>query len=618
MRSTALSFRRFLLFSCLAMSASSALALHIVPDHLGDVHFTSGPCPDIAPKDGAACPNGASTCPAFYSPNLLPGGYNSVSYCAQVPVGIGFSAPGLGLLTRALDVKEQEAFLKAAQKVESYVMDDVTVVVEPYKAAYIDASGNNNLLFLGNEYWNPVCAVDALLPPFSRQAPTVVQNSDGSFSYQGLPETYTTVVRALKRKNAENHQPMDLINYLPDHDQINVEWPATFFGWQANSNLSANRISNYLVGPSNNYPITPGAKPFTLCAAPAAMKMLGLAPFFLRNGHTLNDLNSPQVNMNVTLAGTDGAIVIPDLTNTPQAYVPPYTWIYDSTSKDVVATQLPKAYLEKSLNLYLPQVSCADPTQCQFPQGVNGGSDLIGIFNHEINHVLGIMQSQYYKVGSNQNALAYTYGTALYLLDLFDLDSDYVVAGFGHRGIQSMADFTSVPRNNDPYGPTSVVFATTPSALTPWVQFGLRDHVMVYDVNSSSPDYFPLMNESVVNPDGDIQYQAGYVSTQGGTALRITYVDPLLVGLPPMAVVHYNVQFGGDASTIDVDTIREYSELAANGWDVDYSTLADPYHTISPLANWYRACFDSNGVFTTAKNKNCKFSVLPKDLEFLQ
>jgi hypothetical protein len=76
-------------------------------------------------------------------------------------------------------------------------------------------------------------------------------------------------------------------------------------------------------------------------------------------------------------------------------------------------------------------------------------------------------------------------------------------------------------------------------------------------------------------------------------------------------VVPYNVQAGGDETAIFVDTIREYSELAANGWNIDYSTLRDPYHTISPLAKWYQTCFDSNGVFTTSKNRDCKFSVLP-------
>jgi len=99
-----------LFIACLTWCAGPALALHIIPDHIGDPHFTSGPCPYIAPKDGAVCPNGASTCPAFYNPALLPAGYDSVSYCAQVPGGIGSQAPGYALLTMALNAKERKAF----------------------------------------------------------------------------------------------------------------------------------------------------------------------------------------------------------------------------------------------------------------------------------------------------------------------------------------------------------------------------------------------------------------------------------------------------------------------------------------------------------------------------
>jgi len=81
------------------------------------------------PPDGATCPNGASQCAAFYNPALLPAGYNSVSYCANVPAGIGFLAPGVSYLTMPLNAQEQQAFLKAAQKVESYVKDDQTVTI---------------------------------------------------------------------------------------------------------------------------------------------------------------------------------------------------------------------------------------------------------------------------------------------------------------------------------------------------------------------------------------------------------------------------------------------------------------------------------------------------------
>ncbi len=596
-----------------------AFALNIIPNAPGDAHFTKGPCPNIAPPDGAACPNGAATCPAFYNPALLPAGYTSVSYCATVPAGLGFNSPGNTLMSMPLNAQEQQAFLAAAQRVASYVTDNVTVTVEVYKVAYLDSAGNNSLFFLGNEYWNPVCGADALLPPYSTQAPTIIQNPDGSFSYQNLPETYTQVLTALQTKNAANLTPLDLINYLPSQSQISVEWPAgpaNFYAWQGSSNFSTDLVSNFLVGPAGFYPVTPAAQPFTLCAAPAAMKMLGFAPVFQVNGHTIDDINSPQNNMNVTLPGTDGALVIPDLTVFPPNTSPAPTWIYDPTDPAVVATQLPKAFFQNSLNLALPQGSCSDPTQCRFPNGANPGTDLVGVFNHELNHILGVMQSQYYKIGNEGTSLAYTYGTALYLLDLFDLDSDYVVPGYGHPGIQSNADFTAAPRNNDARQPNTIISASSAAGLTPWIQFGSHDHLMVYSL-TGGPQYFPLMDASaqVYNPDGDIGFQEGFFSTQ--TARQVVFLDPNLVNLSAMDVVHFNVQAAGVAGTIDVDTIREYSELAAEGWNIDYTTLADAYNTPSPLAMWYQACFDASGVFTTRTNANCRFSVTAQDLAAL-
>jgi hypothetical protein len=572
----------------------------------------------IVPPDGAACPNGTSQCPAFYNPALLPAGYNSVTYCANVPAGIGFTSPGFGYLTMPLNREEQLAFLKAAQKVESYVKDDQTVTIEVYKVAYQCCGTNLNYQFFwGNLYWNPVCGADALLPPFGKQAPKIVENPDGSYSYANLPETYTLVLETLKAKNARNQTPMELISYLPSRSQINVEWPPTFYAWQQPTDLSAFQVSNFLVGTSNNYPVTPGSKPFTLCGSPATMKMLGFAPLFNKNGHTIDDFNAPQYNMNVTLAGTDGAVAIPDLTVLPQPYTPTTIWDYDSTAPSVTAAQVPKAYIEQSLNLLLPQHSCNDPTQCEYPEGANGGLDLIGAFNHEINHILGLMQSQYFKVSGEETALSYTYGNALFLLDLFDLDSDYVVPGYGHPGIQSPNEFTFASRNNDTYEPTTVIEAQSAGDLTPFVQFGLHDHLMVYAVEDGDPQYFPLMNDTVINPDGDIQYQEGLVTNQANTVQQVVFVDPLLTDLPPMNVVPPNVQSANVQGPVAVDTIREYSELAAEGWDIDYSTLRDPYHTVSPLAKWYQTCFDANGVFTTAKNANCKFSVTPQDLKFL-
>ena len=597
--------------------AGPALALHILPDQIDDPHFTSGPCPVIQPSDGAACPAGAKSCPAFYDPKLLPAGYNSVSYCAALPT-LTFGVTGYTLRTATLTIQERRSFLRAARRVESYVKDDVTVVVEPYKVAYLDPTGTNFATLVANEYWNPVCAADALMPPFTDQPPTIVKNGDGSYSYANLPETYTPVLEALKRKNANNDRPMALIDYLPSHEEINVEWPVSFVGWQDQTDLASQAVAHFLVGSAGNYPITPGAKPFTLCASPAAMKMLGFGPRFNRNGHNINDINAPGYNVNVTLPRTDGAIVVADLSD---AVVSPglfraYGYIYDPSDPAVLATQLPKAYFANSLNLALPMGACADPAQCAYPQGVNPGLDLTGLFNHEINHVLGIMQSQYYKGGGLGTSLAYGYGTALFLLDLFDIDSDYVVPGYGHPGIHGLADFTAAPRNNNTFTPTTNLFGTTAAEVSPWVQFGAHDHLFVYGLKASSPQYVPLENYSEGNPDGDTAFQVGFV-LPSATRAGYLFTDPSLVALAPLDIVHYEVEGYSIPSTIGVNTIRELSELATQGWNVDFSILQRE-RTRSPLAHWYRTCFDVNGVFTSAKNKNCRFSVQPRDIALLQ
>jgi len=146
----------------------------------------------------------------------------------------------------------------------------------------------------------------------------------------------------------------------------------------------------------------------------------------------------------------------------------------------------------------------------------------------------------------------------------------------------------------------------------------LHDHVMVYALEDGSPQYVPFTNESIGNPDGDIQLQYGGVFNQDHTNGRLVLLDPLLTDLAPMDEIHFNVQASASPGTVAVDTVREYSELAAEGWNIDYSTLRDPYHTVSPLAKWYQTCFDANGVFSTAKNANCKFSVTPQNLKLLK
>ena len=190
--------------------------------------------------------------------------------------------------------------------------------------------------------------------------------------------------------------------------------------------------------------------------------------------------------------------------------------------------------------------------------------------------------------------------------------------GYGSLGIKSYSDFTTAPRNAATFSsPTTITYANSPDALTPFAQFGKHDHVMVYDITRAGPQYFPLMNTSVGNPDGYIQFRREYVQLSPDVE-RVAFVDPLLVNMSEMNVVHVNAQAAGVPGIIDVDTIREYSELAAQGWSIDYSTLQPAYSTPSPVAKWYQACFDANGVFTTTKNSQCKFSVLPADLKFLQ
>jgi hypothetical protein len=143
---------------------------------------------------------------------------------------------------------------------------------------------------------------------------------------------------------------------------------------------------------------------------------------------------------------------------------------------------------------------------------------------------------------------------------------------------------------------------------------------VVYDVTDGSAKYFPLQNYSplIHNPDGDIQFQFGLLFNQSGTQAFLAFVDPNLTDLPSMNVVHGDVQGAFTFGPITMDSIREYSELAAVGWNIDYTTLSDQFHTPSPLETWYRTCFDATGVFTPSQNPHCKFSVHPQDLEFLQ
>src|SRR5262249_25055443 len=99
--------------------------------------------------------------------------------------------------------------------------------------------------------------------------------------------------------------------------------------------------------------------------------------------------------------------------------------------------------------------------------------------------------------------------------------------------------------------------------------------------------------------------------------LRPFYVDPLLQNLDPKNIVHLNAQSNSARSTIDVVTDRDLFQLASQGWNIDMSKADNAYSTIAPTWKWYQTCFDDNGVFTVAKNRNCKYSVSAQDLTFL-
>jgi hypothetical protein len=518
------------------------------------------------------------------------------------------------MLTMPLTQQEQQAFLVAAQRTQSIVKEKTptTVVMEPYKVAYLDSKGNNNVFFIGNEYWNPVCTSDAYLAPFSTDPHSITWDPNNGWVYTPpLPDTYTPVVAALQSKNAQNDYPMSVINAMPSSANINVEWPNNVFGYNVDTNVNGYNLKNFIVTSRYQFTIPAGAKPLTLCDSPAAMKMLGFAPSFNNNGHTINDINSPQYNPYVTLSGTDGAVVIPDFTNYPPAGSPYYSWIYDDTDPAVINTQLPKAFFEKSVNYLLPKWTCSDPSSCIFPQGVNPGYDLVGALTHEINHVMGVMSSQYYKVPYQGTALTLPYGTALYLLDLFDLDSEDISPNY--------VGFSPARRNNNTSGLQTIRYGSGQIYPTPWIQWGYHDHLFTYEDGQGAPQYFPLMNYSQYNPDGDIQFEVGYYDSWNNQWIRrAVFVDPLLTNMPGSNVVHVNAQSSSFRSTTDAETVREYSELSAQGWNVDYSTLSDFYSTTAPTWNWYQTCFDSNGVFTTAKNSKCKFSVTPDALKFLQ
>src|SRR5262249_55805725 len=229
---------------------------------------------------------------------------------------------------------------------------------------FIDSHGNNNLWFLGTEFWNPVCGADQYLPPFSNDTPST-GTAEGTPYYDQLPQSYDQVLSALQAKNTANGaNKMMLVDYLPTYDQINVEWPSFFYGYSAVSNVDAYNTKHFLATPSTYYIIPSSWKPFTLCAAPSVMKMLGMSANFNVNGHSIDDINSPAYNPFVTLPGTDGSIVIPDFTKYPIKSFTPLQWIYDATDPSIVSTQLPKAFFQNTVNFDLPKLSCNDPRNC--------------------------------------------------------------------------------------------------------------------------------------------------------------------------------------------------------------------------------------------------------------
>jgi|GEM_PF-7028769 len=182
-------------------------ALTIVPK------FTAGPCPvvsETAITDGAVCPNGSPTdangvpqCPVYYSPSIMPKGYNSVTYCDFI--GNTVLQSGHNFYTKQFSQAQQTSFGLAAAELGKYVKDNITLTFEVYLVGQVAAVGPSSVVALATEFFTPICpGVDDFLPPLSNSPANIVKNMDGTFSYGNIAPTFDPVVSALKAKNAAN------------------------------------------------------------------------------------------------------------------------------------------------------------------------------------------------------------------------------------------------------------------------------------------------------------------------------------------------------------------------------------------------------------------------------
>jgi hypothetical protein len=258
--------------------------------------------------------------------------------------------------------------------------------------------------------------------------------------------------------------------------------------------------------------------------------------------------------------------------------------------------------------------------------------DFQGAVEHEMRHLLGIMSAEYYRQGYEGNGLGYAYGNALFVLDLFQLDSDSPVAG--------PSDFAKARRNLDVNVSTfsSIVTATFPNPNEPnfqWIKYGSHDRVFVYTTGKGQFRSYPFMNYiNMGNPDGDIQasiqkwlqYCVGCAHTDDNlVAMTTHFTAPYILQLPATYEVHGDQQSNSLAGTYDLASERDLKTLSALGYDVDLSYLNGDSNgpgatKKARTANWYLACFDpTTGEFLDGQmvatahhgTQLCNYSVMP-------
>jgi hypothetical protein len=54
--------------------------------------------------------------------------------------------------------------------------------------------------------------------------------------------------------------------------------------------------------------------------------------------------------------------------------------------------------------------------------------------------------------------------------------------------------------------PDTALTITSLSQATPWIQFGMHDHLFTWLDNQGNFQYYPMMNYTTFNPDGDVHW----------------------------------------------------------------------------------------------------------------